>query len=76
MMIIIPPGCRLSHLRDVYGDVYQLQCGGRRVVVLGSLEAVLQGLVQQGEDFGSRPDFESYGALYHTSRDQGRGVFV
>ena len=62
---------RLSHLRDVYGDVYQLQCGGKRVVVLSSLEAILQGLVHQGEDVSSRPDFESYGALYHTSRHQG-----
>ena len=40
-------------------------------MVLGSLEAVLQGLVEQTSDFSGRPQFSSYRALYKSSQQQG-----
>ncbi|XP_070182567.1 cytochrome P450 1A1-like, partial [Littorina saxatilis] len=69
--LLTNPHFKLSHFRDVYGDVYQLQCGGRRVVVVNSLEGIMQGLVERGDDVSDRPDLESYNVLYPTSRQQG-----
>nr|KAG5690723.1 hypothetical protein BaRGS_022414 [Batillaria attramentaria] len=66
------PHLKLSYWRDVYGDVYMMTCGRRHVVVLNSLEAVLEGLIDKGEQLGHRPDFLSYTALYGVpTRDLG-----
>ncbi|KAL8575812.1 hypothetical protein ACOMHN_014817 [Nucella lapillus] len=69
--LVTNPHFRLSHLRDVYGDVYQLWCGGRRVVVVSGVEGVVEALVTQGDDVSGRPDFPSYRGLYPSSRQQG-----
>ncbi|XP_046853445.1 cytochrome P450 1A1-like [Xenia sp. Carnegie-2017] len=49
----------LTKLAKTLGDVYRLQLGSRRVVVLNSLESVKESLVKKSSDFSSRPPLSS-----------------
>ena len=49
----------LTELAKFFGDVYRLQLGSRRVIVLNSLDCVKETLVKKSSDFSSRPPFST-----------------
>ncbi|XP_069500530.1 cytochrome P450 2G1-like [Ambystoma mexicanum] len=54
-------------LRDIYGPVFTMYLGPRRVVVLCGYEAIKEALIDHGDDFitrGSLPSFERFGHGY------------
>ena len=53
------PHERLTELAKTFGDVYRLQLGSRRVIVLNSLDCVKDTLVKKSTDFSSRPPLNS-----------------
>ena len=53
------PHERLTELAKTFGDVYRLQLGSRRVIVLNSLDCVKETLVKKSSDFSSRPPLSS-----------------
>ena len=53
------PHQRLTDLAKSFGDVYRLQLGSRRVIVLNSLHYVKETLVKKSGDFSSRPPLHS-----------------
>ncbi|XP_028397720.1 cytochrome P450 1A1-like [Dendronephthya gigantea] len=53
------PHERLTELAKTFGDVYRLQLGSRRVIVLNSLDCVKETLVKKSSDFSSRPPLNS-----------------
>ena len=77
------PHQRLTELAKTFGDVYRLQMGTRRVIVLNSLDSVKETLVKKSRDFSSRPPlrtlqasdmdgrsvaFGPYGSMYLKNR--------
>ena len=56
------PHERLTELAKSFGDVYRLQLGSRRVIVLNSLDYVKEALVKKSNDFSSRPPLRSFKA--------------
>lgn len=66
------PHLQLSHLREVYGDVYSFKAGCRRIVVLCSFEAIMEGLVYKKDALSCRPELDSYNSLYQGGRQCGR----
>ena len=53
------PHERLTELAKAFGDVYRLQLGSRRVIVLNSLDCVKETLVKKSSDYSSRPPLSS-----------------
>ncbi|CAB3989964.1 steroid 17-alpha-hydroxylase 17,20 lyase-like [Paramuricea clavata] len=53
------PHERLTELAKTFGDVYRLQLGSRRVIVLNSLDCVKETLVKKSSHFSSRPPLSS-----------------
>lgn len=49
----------LTDLWKIYGDVYKLEIGSRRMVVINGQKALRQALLNKN-DFGGRPDYCSY----------------
>ena len=57
------PHKKLTSLRSVYGDVYQIQMGTWPTVVINGIDAIKQAMCKQSEDFAGRPSFFSFGYL-------------
>ncbi|OZG70720.1 hypothetical protein BTA51_24345 [Hahella sp. CCB-MM4] len=49
---------KLSSLADKYGDVFQLGIAGKDLLVLNGLQTVKKALVDQGDTFSDRADFD------------------
>ncbi|XP_076322858.1 cytochrome P450 307a1-like isoform X1 [Tachypleus tridentatus] len=58
-----------SALRKKYGDVYGLTLGSRRCVVVSSLAAMREVLVNKSEDFANRPNFLRFHAIFRGDRN-------
>ncbi|XP_078517153.1 cytochrome P450 2G1-like [Lissotriton helveticus] len=54
----------LLALRKKYGDVFTVYLGPRRVIVVCGYEAVKEGLIDQGNDFGGRGTAPSFDKVY------------
>ncbi|MDJ0634863.1 MAG: cytochrome P450 [Xenococcaceae cyanobacterium MO_188.B29] len=50
----------LHKLAKKYGNVYQLNVGGRNLIVLNGLEVIKEALVKKQHSFNSRADFDIY----------------
>ncbi|XP_047693015.1 cytochrome P450 2F5 isoform X1 [Prionailurus viverrinus] len=50
----------LTKLSKVYGSVYTVYLGPRRVVVLSGYQTVKEALVDQGDDFSGRGDYPTF----------------
>ncbi len=55
------PHVELHRLAKQYGNVYQLNVGGRKIVVINGLETIREALVKQKDSFNARADFFIYG---------------
>ena len=53
------PHERLAELAKTFGDVYRLQLGSRRAIVLNSLDSVKEALGKKSSNFSSRPPLSS-----------------
>ncbi|XP_076356073.1 cytochrome P450 307a1-like [Tachypleus tridentatus] len=58
-----------SNLRKQYGDVFSLNLGSRKCVVVSSLSAMKQVLISKSEDFANRPDFLRFNAIFRGNRN-------
>jgi cytochrome P450 len=69
------PHERLTELAKTFGDVYRLQLGSRRVIVLNSLDSVKETLVKKSSDFSSRPPLSSLQASDMDGRSVAFGLY-
>jgi cytochrome P450 len=51
---------KLNRLAEKYGNVLQIQTGGRKVVVLSGIETIKEALVKQQDSFNIRADLEIF----------------
>ncbi|XP_041983768.1 cytochrome P450 307a1 [Aricia agestis] len=58
-----------TELAKTYGDVFGLQLGGSRCLVVSSLERIREVLNQNGKFFGGRPDFLRFHQLFAGDRN-------
>ena len=69
------PHERLTELAKTFGDVFRLQLGSRRVIVLNSLDSVKETLVKKSSDFSSRPHLSSLQASDMEGRSIAFGTY-
>lgn len=69
---ILPPSLVwfLWQLKEKFGEVFTIQLGPRRIVVLCGFEAIKEALVDQGNEFRDRGQQASFDWIF-----QGHGVF-
>ncbi|KAH7964773.1 hypothetical protein HPB49_001254 [Dermacentor silvarum] len=58
-----------SDLRRHYGDVYSINLGSKRCLVVSSVDALREVLVTKATDFGDRPDSLRYHAIFKHNRN-------
>ncbi|XP_037510514.2 LOW QUALITY PROTEIN: cytochrome P450 307a1-like [Rhipicephalus sanguineus] len=58
-----------SDLRRRYGDVYSINLGSRRCLVVSSIDALREVLVTKASDFADRPDSLRYHAIFKDNRN-------
>ncbi|XP_075537134.1 cytochrome P450 307a1-like [Dermacentor variabilis] len=58
-----------SDLRRRYGDVYSINLGSRRCLVVSTVDALREILVSKGTDFADRPDSLRYHAIFKDNRN-------
>ncbi|XP_037268217.2 cytochrome P450 307a1-like [Rhipicephalus microplus] len=63
------PWDAFSDLRRIYGDVYSINLGSRRCLVVSSLDALREVLVTKATDFADRPDSLRYHAIFKNNRN-------
>lgn len=56
-------------LRDKLGDIYSLQMGVRKIVVVSSMELMREVLIEKGQHFADRPDFPRYHTIFDGDRE-------
>lgn len=56
-------------LRRRYGDVYSINLGSRRCLVVSSVDALREVLVTKATDFSDRPDSLRYHAIFKNNRN-------
>lgn len=54
------PNLNLTHLADLYGEIYTLCLGSRKVVVLNSVKIAREVLVKNARHFSDRPPLQSF----------------
>ncbi|XP_031559230.1 cytochrome P450 1A1-like [Actinia tenebrosa] len=54
------PHLNLTHLADLYGEIYSLRLGSRKVVVLNSVKMAQEVLVKNARHFSDRPPLQSF----------------
>lgn len=58
-----------SDLRRHYGDVYSINLGSKRCLVVSSVDALREVLVTKATDFADRPDSLRYHAIFKDNRN-------
>lgn len=58
-----------SDLRRHYGDVYSINLGSKRCLVVSSVDALREVLVTKATDFADRPDSPRYHAIFKDNRN-------
>ncbi len=54
------PHLRLTDMAAKYGSIFHIRLGSWPAVVVSGYDTVREALIQKGDAFASRPDFESY----------------
>ena len=70
------PHLHLTYLKEKYGDVYSLQLGRYRTVVVCSLDGIQEGLVKNSPMFSGRSSFLSNRELFNGHSDGGEAKFT
>lgn len=65
------PHIRLTHLRDKYGDIFQLSLGKHRAVVVSSFTLIQDALLKQWGRLCDRPSVFSSQLQFHVIKDAG-----
>lgn len=63
----------MNNLSKKYGEIYALQMGTVKTVVVSSMRLIRKVLIDQGASFGDRPNFLRYNILF--SNDRGNCKF-
>uniref|UniRef100_A0A0C9Q1C0 Spo_0 protein n=1 Tax=Fopius arisanus TaxID=64838 RepID=A0A0C9Q1C0_9HYME len=58
-----------TRLAKEYGDIYEIQLGVAKCVVVSSYSLLREVLITKGNDFGGRPDFLRFHALFGGDRN-------
>ena len=58
-----------SSMARKLGDVYFVQMGIRKILVVSSLESIREVLLSKGDVFVNRPDFQMYNAIFNGDRE-------
>ncbi|XP_061726956.1 cytochrome P450 307a1-like [Cydia pomonella] len=58
-----------TELAKEYGDIFSIQLGGSKCLVVNNLELIREVLNQNGKFFGGRPDFERFHRLFAGDRN-------
>lgn len=58
-----------TKLSKIYGDIYEIQLGVAKCVVVSSYEMIMEVLIKKGDHFGGRPNFYRYHALFGGDRN-------
>lgn len=58
----------MTELSKKYGDIYRLQLGTVKTVVVSSMRLIRKVLIEQGADFGDRANFMRYNILFSNDR--------
>ena len=56
-------------LREQLGDIYSLQMGVRKIIVLSNLSLMREVLVEKSHLFADRPDFSRYHTIFDGDRE-------
>ncbi|ODN04386.1 Cytochrome P450 [Orchesella cincta] len=67
-MVNMNPFAAMTNLSKKYGDIYRLQLGTVKTVVVSSMRLIRKVLIEQGADFGDRPNFMRYNILFSNDR--------
>lgn len=65
---------RLTNLKTKYGDIFSLQAGKQKVVVVCSLDGITNGLKLSDIIFDGRPNLPSSDWLFHGCRQRGKCI--
>ncbi|XP_015111037.1 cytochrome P450 307a1 [Diachasma alloeum] len=63
------PFAAFTRLAKEYGDIYEIQLGVAKCVVVSSYSLLREVLISKGNDFGGRPDFLRFHALFGGDRN-------
>ena len=58
-----------TNLAKFYGDIYQIQLGTAKCVVVSSFDSIKEVLITKGNHFGGRPDFIRFHQLFGGDRN-------
>ena len=58
-----------TELSRQFGDIYFMQMGTRKMVVVSSLKAIREVLVEKGQHFADRPNFKRYDTIFDGDRE-------
>ncbi|CAL1544493.1 unnamed protein product [Lymnaea stagnalis] len=68
------PHTTLTKFHETYGDIYKVKVGQCTVVVVGSLDGIMEGLHDRTDTLSGRPDFQNFSFLYDSEEGRQRGV--
>ena len=66
------PHVKITHLSKRYGNIFSLNLGKQRTVVISSFEGISEGLIKHSEEFAGRPSLFSTPVLFDGKRDGGK----
>ncbi|GAB6027842.1 hypothetical protein CHUAL_002068 [Chamberlinius hualienensis] len=58
-----------KRLKEKYGDIYKINLGRRECIVVSSMDAIKEVLIDKSSAFSSRPNFLRYHALFGGNRE-------
>ncbi|GJQ67983.1 CYP307A1 [Trypoxylus dichotomus] len=58
-----------THLSKLYGDVFSIDLGTSRCIVVNNFKLIKEVLISKGADFGGRPDFIRFHKLFGGDRN-------
>ena len=65
-----------TNLAKLYGDIYKIQLGVEKCVIVSSYDLVKEVLITKGNHFGGRPDFIRFHQLFSGDRNNCKYFWV
>lgn len=65
-----------TNLAKLYGNIYQIQLGASKCVVVSSYDLVKEVLITKGSHFGGRPDFIRFHKLFNGDRNNCKYFYI
>ena len=65
-----------TNMAKEYGDIYEIQLGVSKCVIVSSYQLIKEVLIIKGGDFGGRPDFLRFHELFGGDRNNCKYLFI